>query len=101
MEFQHESGHIYAKDPSGAILAEVTFPASSGVADINRTFVDPSLRGQGIADKLLSAAVEQIRSDGLKARLTCSCAVKWFEKHPRKLRFALSCSLTGELLFVD
>lgn len=82
MKFQYEPGRIYAVDPSGALLAEVTFPASNGAAVVDHTFVDPSLRGQGIADKLLTAAVEQIRSQGLKARATCSYAVKWFEQHP-------------------
>lgn len=82
MIFQHEPGRVYANDPSGAILAEVTFPFVANVANINHTYVDSSLRGQGIADKLLTAAVEQIRSAGCKARPTCSYAVKWFEDHP-------------------
>lgn len=82
MDFQHEQGHIYAKDSSGTIIAEVVFPASNGVADIDHTFVDSSLRGQGVADQLLKAAVEQIRADGLKAKLTCSYSVKWFDQHP-------------------
>lgn len=41
-------------DPEGTVLAEVTFPAEDGsVVNINHTFVDESLRGQGIAGKLL------------------------------------------------
>lgn len=82
MKFQYELGRIYAADTSGTILAEVTFPVSDGIANINHTFVAPPLRGQGIADKLLSAAVDQIFLDGLKARATCSYAVKWFQEHP-------------------
>ncbi len=82
MNFQHDSERIYATDPSGALLAEVTFPAVNGVADINHTYVDRSLRGQGIAAQLVAAAVEQIRLDGLKAQATCSYAIKWFDAHP-------------------
>lgn len=83
MDFQYELGHIYAADASGTILAEVTFPTSGdGVAVIDRTFVDAPLRGQGIAGRLLFAAMEQIRSNGLRARPTCPYAVKWFERHP-------------------
>lgn len=82
MEFRHEQGCIYATDQSGKRIAEVEFPYSEGVANICHTFVDPSLRGQGVADQLLSAAVEQIRSAGLKALPTCSYAVKWFDTHP-------------------
>jgi len=84
MEFQHESGRIFALDGDGKLIAEVTFPTTDGVADIDHTFVDASLRGQGVAGKLLAAAAEQIRADGLKAKATCSYAVKWFDQHPEE-----------------
>ena len=50
MEFQHETGRIFARSDSGRLLAEVTFPEQDGVAVINHTFVDDSLRGQGGPD---------------------------------------------------
>lgn len=49
MEFQHERERIFALDEQGKLVAEVTFPVSEGVADIDHTFVDQSLRGQGVA----------------------------------------------------
>ena len=82
MEFQHERERIFALDEQGKLVAEVTFPVSEGVADIDHTFVDQSLRGQGVAGQLLEAAVRQIRAEGLRAKATCSYAVKWFEEHP-------------------
>lgn len=82
MEFQHEPERIYASDSAGQCIAEVTFPISDGVATIDHTFVDPSLRGQGVAGQLLAATVERLRSAGLKAWPTCSYAVKWFADHP-------------------
>jgi predicted GNAT family acetyltransferase len=82
MEFTQTPGRIYACGPNETLLAEVTFPVAGGVANINHTFVDPSLRGQSIAGQLLAAAVEQIRDNGWKARPTCSYAVKWFSQHP-------------------
>ena len=73
-------------DPAGSILAEVTFPATDrpGVVDIDHTFVDPSLRGQGIAGTLMRHAVDAIRSSGRRvvAAPSCSYAAAWFEKHP-------------------
>lgn len=83
MEFQKEQGRIYAMD-GDKLIAEVTFPAQEGVADITHTFVDDSLRGQGVAGQLLRAATDQIRADGMKAKLTCSYAQTWFEKHPEE-----------------
>ena len=82
MEFQHERERIFALDEQGKLVAEVTFPVSEGVADIAHTFVDQSLRGQGVAGQLLDAAVRQIRMEGLRAKATCSYAAKWFKEHP-------------------
>lgn len=83
----HENEAVYLDD-SGAKLAEATFPPAEGlgegVVDINHTFVDPSLRGQGIAGELMSRAVASIRATGRRAHPTCSYAVKWFEKHPEE-----------------
>ena len=81
MEFIHENGRIFAQDESGNVIAEITFPIENGVATIDHTFVDSSLRGQGVAGKLMAAAVEDIRKAGVKAYPTCSYAVKWLSEH--------------------
>lgn len=82
MEFQCEKDRIFAVDQDGRLLAEVTFPCSDGVAVIGHTFVDESLRGRGVAGELLSAAARHLRAAGLRAKPTCSYAVKWFSEHP-------------------
>lgn len=85
MDLQTSEGRIFALGEDGKVLAEVTFPTGpDGVADINHTFVDESLRGQGVASQLLRAAADQIRAQGKKTKLTCSYAVTWFEKHPEE-----------------
>lgn len=81
MKFQYEAERIYAEDEAGRLLAEVTLPVKDGVANITHTFVDDSLRGQGVAALLMEAAVNNIRERNLKAKLTCSYAIKWFESH--------------------
>lgn len=82
MNFTIEDNRVYYRDASGKLLAEVTFPnISADVVEINHTFVDPSLRGKGIAGQLLDLAVKKIQQDGKKAKATCSYAIKWFEKH--------------------
>ena len=83
MEFLKEPGRIYRTDASGQTIAEVTFPAAGeGVVDIDHTFVDPSLRGQGVAGQLMQALADQLRLERRKAVLTCSYAQKWFGEHP-------------------
>ena len=84
MEFCKEPGRIFATDETGKLLAEVTFPEQEGIAIINHTFVDGSLRGQGVAGQLLRAVVDTLRQDGRKARATCSYAKHWFETHPEE-----------------
>lgn len=84
MDFQHGPERIFAQDQTGKLLAEVTFPEREGTALINHTFVDPSLRGQGVAEQLLEALANRLRREGRKARATCSYAVHWFEVHPEE-----------------
>ncbi len=84
MEFTKEKGRIYKEDESGKVIAEITFPeVSPGVFDIDHTFVDDSLRGQGIAGQLMDAAVKEIRECGGDILATCSYAVTWLEKNPQ------------------
>ena len=80
-EFRTEENRIYLKDDDGKVIAEITFPETAeGEFTINRTFVDESLRGQGIASKLVKAAVDEIESRGGTVKATCSYAVKWLNK---------------------
>ena len=61
----------------------MTFPAlDANTVEIDHTFVDPSMRGTGLAGKLMKEAAEQIQAEEKKAVLTCSYAVQWFERHP-------------------
>jgi hypothetical protein len=82
MDFTYNSNSIALFDEENNLLAQVTFPAiDENTVNIDHTFVDDSLRGQGVAGKLVEAAAKQLRSQGKKAVLTCPYAMKWFEKH--------------------
>ncbi|MBQ3378696.1 MAG: N-acetyltransferase [Clostridia bacterium] len=85
MEFKYENERIYSLDENGRLAAEITFPAHGDTAVIDHTFTDPSLRGQGVADRLVREALRVIRARGLKPAATCPYAVKWFEKHPEEI----------------
>lgn len=89
MEFITEKDRIYATDEAGKIIAEVTFPTVDGVSFIDHTFVDPSLRGQGVAGQLVKLAADTILENGNKIAATCPYAVTWFERHPE---YPLECS---------
>lgn len=82
MNFITDYDRIYAKDKEGKIIAKVTFPTKDGVSTIDHTFVDKSLRGQGVAGELVKLAADKILADGNKIKATCSYAVVWFQRHP-------------------
>ena len=82
--FLREPTRVYALDGSGRLVADITFPETApGVYTIDHTFVDASLRGQGVADQLVRAALEQIQANGGTAAATCSYAAAWLDKHPQ------------------
>ncbi len=89
MEFITEKDRIFATDDAGRLIAEVTFPTADGISVIDHTFVDPSLRGQGVAGKLVKLAADTILKNGNKIAATCPYAVTWFERHPE---YPLECS---------
>lgn len=82
MEFFTEKDRIYANDTFGKLIAEVTFPTKDGISTIDHTFVDDSLRGQGIAGELVKLAADKILANGNKIAATCPYAVAWFQRHP-------------------
>ena len=82
MDFLKENNRIYIEDSNGKTLAEIEFEEiEKSVFNIYHTFVDESLRGQGIATKLVKKAVEEIKSRNGKATATCSYAKLWLEKN--------------------
>lgn len=83
MNFTYTPNQIALYSDDNQLLAEVTYPSvDEDTVNIDHTFVDPSLRGQNIADQLMHAAAEQLKKEQKKAVVTCSYAVKWFGKHP-------------------
>ncbi len=83
MEFRHEPGRIWMESAKGELLAGVLFPVvESGIVEITHTFVDDSLRGQGVAAALLMEAAEELRRSHNRAKLSCSYAVAWSRRHP-------------------
>lgn len=85
MKFTHKENEIVLLAEDGKLLAQITFPYTGedkSSVDINHTFVDASLRGQGVAGKLMKELVQELEERDVKAVPTCSYAAGWFEKHP-------------------
>ena len=84
MEFQYkELGHdayayVYEKD--GQTLGEITWTLLGDVMVMDHTFVSPTLRGEGVAKKLLDQSAELAREKNYKMEAVCSYVVAAFEK---------------------
>ena len=77
--FNIADNRIYMNDENGKMIAEVTFPnLDDNTIVIDHTFVDDSIRGQGIAAKLMLEVIDYAKSNNKKIKATCSYAVKWF-----------------------
>lgn len=82
MNFEYETNKIFLKSHDGKVISEITFPKEDdNVVNINYVFVDESMRGQGIADKLMKEAVEQIKKSNKKVIASCPFAKSWFQKN--------------------
>ncbi|MDO4431725.1 MAG: GNAT family N-acetyltransferase [Aerococcaceae bacterium] len=79
---------MFTRTPNGFVLyneqqeviAEITYAPTEdeNVVEADHTYVDASLRGQGIAEKLLDTLVEAMAQEGKKIKPTCSYVVKKF-----------------------
>ena len=82
LELIHQENRIYAENDAGKVIAEVTFPQENdSTVCLDHTFVDDSLRGQGVAGKLVKEVVDYAQKNGKKIRPQCSYAADWFNKH--------------------
>lgn len=82
MQFIKEENRIYATNIDNETVAEVTFyEIENGIYNIDHTFVDDSLRGQGVGSKLVQEAVNTIREKGAQIQATCPFASKWLEEN--------------------
>lgn len=82
MRFIKEDNKIYLQNAKQETVAEVTFyEIQNGVYNIDHTFVDESLRGQGIGNKLVEEAVKTIKRKGATVQATCPFASKWLQEN--------------------
>ena len=83
MEFEKSDNRFYKNDEQGKLIAEVTYvPSGNDKVILDHTFVDPSLRGQGIAEELVNRVVKEMRLENKKIIPLCPYAKTLFERKP-------------------
>lgn len=82
MQFTYTNNELFILKTDGNYLVHATFPFfEEGIVNIDHTFVDPSLRGQGIASEMMHAVMKHLRENQMKVVATCPYAVVWLKKH--------------------
>ena len=76
MEIKKGKNKFYMGETEENPVARITWKnGGSNIIVIDHTIVDPSLRGQGIAAKLIVKVAEMARAENLKVVPVCSYAV--------------------------
>ena len=77
-----EENRIYLPDENWNILAEIDFKkVDEKTYNISRTFVDDSLRWQGIGSELVEKAITYLTLKWYKVWSTCPYAKKWLKNN--------------------
>ncbi|CUS46145.1 MAG: GNAT family N-acetyltransferase [Pseudomonadota bacterium] len=58
------------------------YTLDGNVITFTHTIVPPALEGHGVASRLISGALAQVRARGLKVRPVCKFVKAYIERHP-------------------
>ena len=83
MDFSKGNNRFY-KEEKGKLLAEITWVPQGDTVAVDHTFVDPSLRGQGVAEQLVDRVVEEMQKEQKKIKPVCPYVVELFKRKPDK-----------------
>ena len=82
MDIRHDAAsHRFSVDVDGH-TGYVEYEPGDGMITITHTIVPPAIGGRGIAGQLVRAALDYVRSEGLKVVPRCSYADTWMHRHP-------------------
>jgi predicted GNAT family acetyltransferase len=99
MNWTFADGRIIGTNEKGEVMAETTYVyTDNGAVDIDHTYVNPLLRGQGVADKMMTVVANHLREKGLKAAASCSYANLWLRKNEKDYADIISEALSGQSL---
>lgn len=81
IEHDAEARRFLVHLPAGtATLAYA--PGGDGVLDLYSTYVPAAARGQGVAAKLVEAAIAHARAGGYRIIPSCWYVAVWMQRHP-------------------
>jgi predicted GNAT family acetyltransferase len=83
MSVQHDPvAHRFTVAGTGGTAVLAYALAGSGRLELYSTFVPPADRGRGVGARLVQAAVEYARAEGLRIIPSCWYVAQWIREHP-------------------
>lgn len=66
----------------GELVGLADYRDDDGVREFPHTEVDPTVRGHGLAGRLVGEALKETRAAGLKVEPTCPYVATYIQRHP-------------------
>jgi predicted GNAT family acetyltransferase len=77
--------HRYELYRSSELVGQATYSPIDGGLRFTHTEIDPALQRQGLAGRLIQAALDDVRTRGLTAVPVCSFVADFIAHHPEYL----------------
>lgn len=93
MQYRIDGQRIIAFNDQEPFAGEISFPLVAGIDNrvvVERVFVNPSYRGQGIAAELVKRFVDYATEQQYTVKLMCPYAIKQFKLHPEYQQLLLT-----------
>ena len=74
--------HRYEIVRDGSMLGFTAYQKTDELIVFTHTEVDPALEGQGVGGKLVRAALDDVRRQGLAVLPICPFVHAWMSRHP-------------------
>jgi predicted GNAT family acetyltransferase len=85
-EYAHEpDAHRYTLRVDGQMASVVEYSVLGDALSMTRTFTNPNLRGKGLANKIVTFAVDDVeRTTNYHVVPMCWYVAQWFDQHPER-----------------
>ncbi len=85
MDFTIEKNKIYYTKDNQELAYILLDYTPDNLVVFEKVFVDPQLRGQGVASKIMQFAADYFKEKNMKVVPMCSYANSWYLKHEEYL----------------
>lgn len=72
----------YEISVDGALMGFAAYQRTDELFVFTHTEIDPAAEGQGLGGKLVRAALDEVRGEGLRVLPVCPFVQEWLRRHP-------------------